>query len=183
MAARGDRALKLCGELADGLMISNNCPPGFTAHAVATMRDAARLAGRSGPFEVMQYVPCAARPDRDEARDMVRESIAAMLPDFWSLGERFPAARAALLRDNRIAESDFVTAVARLKGGESPRTVLDDRFLDAFGLAGTAEDCLALASTYARAGATELVLTFVGPHPEDSMDYLGRAFRERIIRP
>src|SRR5947207_5757455 len=35
MAARGEQALALCGKIADGLMISNMCPPDFTAAAVA----------------------------------------------------------------------------------------------------------------------------------------------------
>ena len=34
MAARGEQALALCGKIADGLMISNMCPPDFTRHAV-----------------------------------------------------------------------------------------------------------------------------------------------------
>jgi len=38
MAARGDQALALCGEIADGLMISNMCPAQFTRHAVEVMR-------------------------------------------------------------------------------------------------------------------------------------------------
>jgi 5,10-methylenetetrahydromethanopterin reductase len=178
MAARGDQALRLCGELADGLMISNCCPVDFTVHAVAAVRATRREATRNQPFEVLQYVPCAARPNRDEAREMVRNAIGEMLPDFWSLGERFPAARAALLRDRTITDSDFAHAMVRLRAGESARSVLDDRFLDAFGLAGTAEDCLAQASAYAKAGVTEVVLTFVDPRPEESMHHLGRAMRE-----
>jgi 5,10-methylenetetrahydromethanopterin reductase len=178
MAARGDQALRLCGELADGLMISNSCPLDFTVHAVAAVRAARREAGRNQPFEVLQYVPCAVRPNRDEAREIARNALGQMLPDFWSLGERFPAARAALLRDRRITESDFAAAMVRLRAGESARNVLDDRFLDAFSLAGTAEDCLAQASTYAKAGVTELVLAFVDPRPEQSMNQLGRAMRE-----
>ena len=38
MAARGEQALALCGAIADGLMISNMCPPGFT-----------QTGGRRGP--------------------------------------------------------------------------------------------------------------------------------------
>src|SRR3981189_475548 len=30
MAARGDKALNLCGRIADGLMVSNMCPPDYT---------------------------------------------------------------------------------------------------------------------------------------------------------
>ena len=42
MAARGEQALALCGKIADGLMISNMCPPDFTATAVATVCASAR---------------------------------------------------------------------------------------------------------------------------------------------
>ena len=54
--------------------------------------------------------------------------------------------------------------------------MLDDRFLAAFTIAGTAEDCLAQARAYLEAGATELVLSFAGPQPEQDMQYLGGAF-------
>ena len=65
MAARGEQALALCGKIADGLMISNMCPPDFTRHAVEIVR-AVRARGGHGrrPVEVVQYVPCAVRPDR-----------------------------------------------------------------------------------------------------------------------
>src|SRR6478672_13052775 len=66
MAARGEQALALCGAIADGLMISNMCPPGFTRQAVGAVRQAARAARRAAPAEVVQYVPCAVRPDRGE---------------------------------------------------------------------------------------------------------------------
>src|SRR5215470_12927709 len=49
MAAVGDQALRLAGELADGLMISNMCPPGYTRRAVGIMAEAAQAAGRSRP--------------------------------------------------------------------------------------------------------------------------------------
>src|SRR3981081_4250226 len=38
MAARGEQALALCGAIADGLMISNMCPAGFTRQAVDMVR-------------------------------------------------------------------------------------------------------------------------------------------------
>ena len=62
-----------------------------------------------------------------------------------------------------IAEADFAAAVTRLKAGEAPDTVLDDRFVAAFTIAGNAEDCRAQAAAYAAAGVTELALTFFGP--------------------
>ena len=80
MAARGEQALALCGTIADGLMISNMCPPGFTREAVGAVRQAARAARRAAPAEVVQYVPCAVRPDRGEAHALAKATIAEMLP-------------------------------------------------------------------------------------------------------
>ena len=179
MAARGEQALALCGKIADGLMISNMCPPDFTRRAVDIIRNAAREAGRQPPAQVVdqvvQYVPCAVRPDRAEAHRLAKETIGEMLPGFWSLAQRVPAAKSALLRAGELSQADFAAAVDRLRRGETPADVLDERFIDAFAIAGTAEDCLAQARRYRAAGTTELVLTFVGPQPEQDMGYLASA--------
>ena len=174
MAARGEQALALCGRIADGLMISNMCPPDFTRHAVEIVRKCASEAGRPPPAEFVQYVPCAARPDRREAVSLAKEAIGEMLPGFWSLSQRVPAAKAALLRAGGLAEADFVSAVEQLRGGERPSDALDERFVAAFAIAGTAEDCLTQARRYREAGASELALTFVGEQPERDMEYLAQ---------
>jgi 5,10-methylenetetrahydromethanopterin reductase len=175
MAARGERALALCGKIADGLVISNLCPSDFTRRAAGLVRDAARAAGRPRPFDVVQYVPCAVRPDRTEACCLAKETIAEMLPGFWSLAQRVPAARSALLQARGLSEPDFAAAVDRLHRGEKPPDALDDRFVAAFAIAGTAADCLAQARRYRAAGASELVLTFAGSQPETDMQYLADA--------
>jgi 5,10-methylenetetrahydromethanopterin reductase len=106
MAARGEQALALCGKIADGLMISNMCPPQFTRHAVDVVRRSARQAGRRPPAAAVQYVPCALRPDRGEALRLAKETIGEMLPGFWSLGQRVAAAKSALLRAGGLSDSD-----------------------------------------------------------------------------
>jgi 5,10-methylenetetrahydromethanopterin reductase len=175
MAARGEQALALCGKIADGLMISNLCPPEYTREAVRAIERSAREANRHSPADVVQYVPCAVRPDRAEACELAKATIGEMLPGFWSLAQRVPAARSALLRAGDLSEPDFDAAVGRLRAGERPADALDDRFVAAFAIAGTAEDALAQARRYRVAGTSELVLTFVGPQPEADMDYLARA--------
>ena len=171
MAARGEQALALCGKIADGLMISNMCPPEFTRYAVELIRRSARAAGRPPPAEVVQYIPCAVRQDRDEASRLARSALAEVLPGFWSLAQRVPAAKAALLRAKDLSEQDFDRAIARLRAGETD--ALDERFICAFAIAGTAEDCLMQAQRYFEAGATELALAFAGPQPEADMKLLG----------
>jgi hypothetical protein len=80
-----------------------------------------------------------------------------------------------LLRASDLSEADFVAAVERLRSGAEAADVLDERFIAAFAIAGTADDCLAQASRYHAAGATELALTFVGPQPEAQIKYLADA--------
>src|SRR3954470_213183 len=67
MAARGPNAIKTCGEIADGLIVSNMCTAGFVANAVERLRESAQAAGRSNMLGVVQYMPCVARVDRDDA--------------------------------------------------------------------------------------------------------------------
>ena len=79
MAARGDQALQLCGQIADGLVVSNMCPSGFTARAADIVGQAAADAGRPVPGTIVQYVPCSAGPDGPQARRAIKPTLAAML--------------------------------------------------------------------------------------------------------
>src|SRR5437870_9070725 len=67
MAAMGDQALDLCGQIADGLMISNLSPPAFTRRAGGVVAPGAAAAGRPMPAEVVQYVTGAIDDDRPDA--------------------------------------------------------------------------------------------------------------------
>lgn len=174
MAGRGERSLEACGELADGLIVSNMVTAGFAARAVETLRRAARAAGRVTP-EVAQYMPCFARTDREEAKRLAKQAIAEMLPAYWRLAQRLPAAKSALLDGSNIAETDFAAAAARLQAGDNAEAVLDDRFPLAFAIAGNAEDCRTQAAAFAAAGVTELALTFSGPDAAADMRIMAHA--------
>jgi 5,10-methylenetetrahydromethanopterin reductase len=178
MAARGDKALALAGQIADGLVISNMCPPDFTARAVEIVRKAAAKAGRPIPARVVQYVPCAAGADGAQARRAIKPSLAAMLKQYWALAQNVPSAKAAL-RHSGIPEADIAAAVDRIAAGDRAEYILDDRFVDAFTIAGSAERCRDRIGAYARAGVSELALTFVGTQPIVDMEYLGRALVTR----
>jgi hypothetical protein len=86
-------------------------------HDGAIVRRAATEAGRTRP-EIVQYVPCVARPERDEARRAVIPPLAAMLTAFWSLGETRPARRAAMVGRSGIPDSEFAAAIGRLRSGD-----------------------------------------------------------------
>jgi 5,10-methylenetetrahydromethanopterin reductase len=159
MAARGKRALALAGEVADGLMISNMCPPGFAAWAASIAR----------PRRMVQYVPCVVGESRNAAQATIRPVLAGMLKTFWTLGQSVPAARTSLVDHSGIADAEFAKAIA------GPPSALDERFIDAFALAGTADQCRAGVAAYATAGVTDLVLTFAGPDPIADMARFSQA--------
>jgi 5,10-methylenetetrahydromethanopterin reductase len=176
MAAQGDQALRLAGEVADGVLISNMSPPGYTDRAIRIMAAGAERDERpSSPQSVLQYVSCAARPDGSEARGVAAEAIAEFLVRYWKLKERTPLVGEAMMRDSGIPESDFADAVARLQGGAPAHTVLDERFLSTFSIVGTADECRAGIERFASVGVTELVLTFAGKQALTDMAYFGQA--------
>jgi len=156
MAARGPKALALCGQIADGLMVSNMCPPDFSAYAASIAR----------PKRLVQYAPCTVSNDGDKAVAAIKPVLAGMLKTFWTLGQRVPAAKASLVDHSGISEADFAAAVA------APPGALDQRFVDAFSIAGTPDDCRARIAAYGAAGVSDLVLTFVGPDPIAEMGLL-----------
>jgi hypothetical protein len=102
-----------------------------------------------------------------------------MLTAFWPAGAEWPALRETIVVQSGIPRPEFVAALDRLRRGEAADRVLDERFVDAFAIAGTAEECLARAARYRRAGVGELVLTFAGADPARDIGYLGRALAEK----
>lgn len=174
LAGRGERMLQLCGELGDGLLISNMCAPGFAAYAAEAVCAAAAAVARSAPIEVVQYLPCSVRPDRAEAISTAKRAIAAMLPGYWGMAQSMPAAKEALLSGSGLDADDFARAASDLAAGRDPES-LDDRFAGAFAIAGTAEDCWFQIAQAGTRGVSELALTIAGPSPAEDLRNLMRA--------
>ncbi|HEU5017560.1 MAG TPA: LLM class flavin-dependent oxidoreductase [Pseudolabrys sp.] len=180
LAGRGDLAVKLAGELADGVLISNMCSVAFAARAAALMQSRRKAAGRTGRGEVVQYMPCSVRRDPDAALAAGKRAVGEMLPGFWALGQRVPSAKEALLAGVGISEAEFAAVAVRLRAGEDAADVLDARYAQAFSLVGTPEDCLAAAERYAEAGVSELALTFDGPSAIEAIETLSHALAGRV---
>ena len=80
-----------------------------------------------------------------------------------------------MLQGSRIDAADFELAIERLTAGVPATEALDDRFVEAFVVSGTAEDCLAQTALYKNSGVDELVLTFTGTGADEEINYLGVA--------
>ncbi|HEV2187579.1 MAG TPA: LLM class flavin-dependent oxidoreductase, partial [Stellaceae bacterium] len=92
MAAAGEPMLRACGEIADGLIVSNLTPLRSVERMIGIVAEVAAKAGRPKPA-IVQYVPCLARPDRKEACQTARSAIGLMLLSFWPAEDDWPPAK------------------------------------------------------------------------------------------
>jgi len=174
LAGRGDLTVKLAGEAADGLVISNMCSPQFSRRVAELMDASRRGGGRAEGGQVIHYMPCAVSEDRTEAMNAAKRAIGEMLPGFWNLGKKLGSAKQGLMTGTGITEAEYGNAVGRLQAGEDAADVLDERYVAAFSLSGTPDDCLAAARQCRTAGVTELALTFGGPTAVEDIRRLGK---------
>lgn len=175
LAAMADASLKLCGELGDGLIVGNMCPPAYTGRAIRLMREGAEKVGRVPPADIVKYVPASVRADAREARAAVKPAIGAMLGAYWKAYESSPGVRSAIGDDNGIEPERFASALRRLAAGEPGAAVLDDSFVGAYSVAGTLDECLEQCRMLRGAGVTELALSFVSQDPAAAIAILGKA--------
>ncbi len=179
LAGRGNLTVKLAGELADGLIVSNMCSAAFAGRVAALLQAARRSAGQPASARVIQYMPCAVSDRRDAAIKEAKRRVGDLLPGFWRLAQTLNSAKEGLLAGTGIAEAEFTAATARLSAGEAATDILDERFTAAFALAGTPDECLAAAEKYAAAGVCELALTFSGSNAIEDIRRIGAALSGR----
>lgn len=175
MAGRGNLMVKLAGEVADGLLVSNMCSAVYAGRLADSLHASGKAAGRDGAAQVIQYMPCSVAADRATAITAAKRAIGGMLPGFWTLSQQLKSAKDGLLAGTDITESEFAAACARLSAGEDAADVLDERYTHAFTLAGTPQGCLSAAERYTARGVSELALTFAGPTALDDIKAVGNA--------
>lgn len=176
MASMGDQSLRLAGEIADAVMISNLCTPGFTRRAVEVMQDVSDKRSLPAPPKVVQYAPCVARPDREEARDFARQILGGMITRSFGL-EGTPKSREWHMIGSDLPSEYFDEVFQKLNAGEPATDVVDDVLVDLYTVAGNADDCLAAYQRYLEVGVQEVVVTFRGPEPVKEMAYLADALK------
>ena len=147
--------LEICGEIADGALLTWPTieAPARAAQHVST---GARRAGRDpAAVDVASLVPCAIASTRREALDLLRPGI-ALYASYFS-------------RYNRLlAESGYPDAVQAVKAawdrGDRQEAVrlVPDGLIDAVAIAGTAEECRERVERYRTAG---LALPIISPRP------------------
>jgi hypothetical protein len=99
-----------------------------------------------------------------------------MLTALWPSGDSWPPWRETIVAQSGIARAEFAAALVRLRRGEPALEVLDERYITAFAIAGTATECLERARAYHRIGVDELALGLVGPEPQADLAALHDAW-------
>jgi 5,10-methylenetetrahydromethanopterin reductase len=122
-------------------------------------------------------MPTSVHEDRDVALRAAKRAVGELLPRFWALGQKLEQAKQALLTGTAIREDEFARLAERLRAGEDPVEVLDERCALAFSIAGTPDECIQQARPYRTAGVTELAMTFNGADVVEQIAQIGEAMR------
>jgi probable F420-dependent oxidoreductase len=155
LAALGDEALRLAGEIADGVLL-NWIGPETVPHAVAEVEAGAKRVGRTlDGFEVGAFV----RTCVTDAPEPARQALARDITGYTTVD-----AYAAYFRASGFAD-DIDAAQAAWKTGDRAGAVgtLSARLLDALGVVGPEAYCRERIAEFARAGLTTPVVVPFAP--------------------
>jgi probable F420-dependent oxidoreductase len=144
--------LEVCGELAQGVILTWSTPD-FARSAAAHVATGARRAGRDpSEIEMTTLLGCAVGADVDEARRRLKPGVAlyaGFFPRYYRL----------------LAESGFAEAVAAIKTAwdrgdrEGAVKLVPDALIDAVALAGPPERCRERLAAYREAGVGVPIVT------------------------
>jgi 5,10-methylenetetrahydromethanopterin reductase len=177
VASRGDRVLRMAGEVADGVMIATYATPVGLAHGRTLVRDGLARAGRAeNEIRLFTRVDVAIDEDARAARDAVRPMIAAMVmasyPD------------TAFLAHAGLEITPRLEAMAREKNEAlafASGELVPDEYVRQFAWVGTPADVAEQVAAVVDSGFATIVF-LPQPMTADPQPLLGRFAREVIPR-
>jgi probable F420-dependent oxidoreductase len=155
LAALGDEALRLAGEIADGVLL-NWIGPETVPHAMAELEAGAARVGRTlAGFEIAAFV----RTCVTDAPEAARQALARDITGYTTVD-----AYADYFRGSGFAD-EVDAAIAAWQAGDRAGAVtkLSPRMLDALGVIGSEAFCRERIAEFARAGLTMPVVVPFAP--------------------
>ena len=183
MSAEGPRTLALAGNVADAAIVHTGLTPEVLADTVARVREGERAAGREpGAAEVWAFAKCNIAEDRERAIDEIKLALAASGHHafrFTLEGKNVPA---ELREPVAVLQREYVPAEHEQVGGTRNAKLTDELGLtgyltERFAVAGTPDECLEKARVISRNGVDVLLITAIGPNPDDII----RRFGQEVI--
>jgi 5,10-methylenetetrahydromethanopterin reductase len=182
IGARGPRVLELAGEVADGVIVGNIATREGWSYALGRIEQGAQRAGRDvASIDICAWLYTCVADDARAAAEaiapMVGTSLATSRPILHELGVEMPAAfGAAMERADWSLDREVV--------GDAART-LPREVIDAFGLAGTPDECRARLADLLEA-FPQISEVAIVPFPaagQSAVDVVTRFIREVAPQP
>ncbi len=186
MAAHGPKALRLAGQVADGVIIGTGLTKDIVSYSVDLIAQGAQEAGRSlDDLDLWWLVGCNLAESREAAVAEMRMSLAAMAQVLEKqvdnpvlVPARYAQAIGTLAQQYAISEHLLPDA-----GGKNVQLVqklgLEEYLAERFVIAGNRDDCLRQIDRAAEAGASQLWMSIYFP---DSLRFVERWGSEIIPR-
>jgi 5,10-methylenetetrahydromethanopterin reductase len=174
LATRDHMALRLAGEIADGVILGDFCEPATVRQLVSLVHDGARAAGRMpAAVHIVSWVITIVTGDREMVIHRLRPMLAGMLATMVPDGLRALGVDTATAQALRTTARTDMTALERL---------IPDDLVDAAAIIGDAAYCRRRVQSLRDAGATQLAVRM----PMDlayELDYKAnmRAFAEHVL--
>ena len=168
LGVKGDKALAIAGEIADGVLLSVGSPVEYIHHVRERLAVGAEIAGRDpSSIHIAAYLPTCINTDGQKAVDDMRGQAARYL----ALHGASAITAAAGLPQDFCAQ--FRDAFLR---GEKLDTNIPDEFVDKLVIAGTPEHCRRRLQEYRDAGVDmPVIYEAAGDQShEDSLANIGR---------
>ena len=165
VAAVFPKMLEVCGEMAEGAILTW-CTLDHAAEAAVAVGLGARNAGRDpADVEVASLLPCAVSNDRKAARDLMRMPIA-------SYAGRFPRYRKLMIDAGFPKEIEDVRVAWQAGNIQESLDLVPSGLIDKIGLVGTADEVRGKLTEYRQAGIT---LPIVSPR------FMGEGAKEQAL--
>jgi 5,10-methylenetetrahydromethanopterin reductase len=177
IAARGPRLLELAGEIADGAIIGGFASAKGIAHARAAIgRGLLRAARKWTDLKLVSWLYTCVADDPVSARRavsrLVTTSLVTSRPILESIGIEIPSALYACLEGSGWS-------VAAESIDECSKHLTDD-ILDAFSVAGTADQCAKKLAQIAQTGVHELAMVAL-PAKGQTVEDIARRLANEVI--
>lgn len=159
VAALGERACRLAGELGDGVLLFFH-PKSHIPKALSEIESSAKAAGKdSSKVDVACIIGCFASKDRDAARRTAKMAVAQYL---GGMGPYYPK---LISFCGFGREASLVTEAWRAGRREEASGYVSDNLVDELCVVGTVEECRARIEEYLSLGIDLPILGFPSPEP------------------
>jgi len=178
IAANQQRMLRMCGRVADGVILMGGANEEFTSWQIDLVRQGAEEVGRSmDEIKLHLWANISLSDDREKARDDVSHWVASQAETF-SKWRELPEFLEPYKADFEAASKSY-DRLEHMSQHASHKRVVSGELIDYLALVGTAEECLARIRKLEPLGLHGVTLAFRAGGRKERMEEL----HEGIIKP